>query len=137
MLANETELPNPLTGDEVKDGIAHKVAVAVRERLDKSCRLYGKSYPKFKASVRIEIVLDNFGLTYEDNSMVVLDETLGETIQEPETVEIDLDIPETPPNQFRRETEQPVPTAVTGNGRTEEKAVLYQPRGRGRPKTVR
>lgn len=141
MLTNEVEIVTPLTSDEIKDGIAHTIAVAVRQRLDKSCRLYGKSYPKFRALISVKIELDNFGLTTEDNHTVEIDEE-GEQILQPELKpsftdpqieEIDVEIPETPPNQFRRDTEQPIPTAVPQPTRAEEKPSVFQAK-RGRPK---
>ena len=128
-LENEVELPNPLTSDEIKDGIAFKVAEAVRASLDTTCHLYGKSYPKFQARIIIEYELEDFGRVVKGMRMA----TVGELKSMPDTDDsvverIVLEVPYTPPNQFRRETEQAIPTSVRSNGRTVEKSIKYVPK---------
>lgn len=136
---NERELPTPLSADEVKDGIAYKVADAVRAALDKYGPMYGNAHTKFRCSGKLVLTLDNFGLIAISNHTVDFGDaiaTADETLLE--VAEVEIDIPETPPNVFRKETEQPVPTMVIERGRPVEKAVLYQQpkRGRGRPPRV-
>ena len=124
----ENEIVTPLTDIEIKDGIARKVAEAVREKLDQYGPLFGKSFPKFQCAGVLRLRLDNFGLVTESNHMVnVGDVAEGKPFSADDLV-IDVDIPETPPNQFRRETEQGVPVISVENGKTVERAVLYQAR---------
>ena len=123
-LENEVELPNPLTSDEIKDGIAFKVAEAVRASLNTTCHLYGKSYPKFRARIIIEYSLEDFGRDVEGVRVAIV----GDSGNFDSTGSMDIEIPYTPPNQFRRETEQPIPTSVRSNGRNVERAIKYVPK---------
>lgn len=148
-MASELELPRPLDGEEIKIAIAHKIAEAVMSSLDKRCQLYGKAYPKFRATFAVEYTLDDFGRTFEgavggDTGSVAFFEDLrqyapAEGAVEGETVKVEGEIPETPPNQLRRETAQSVPVQVTNErGQQAEKAVVYQPKGkRGGPRIGR
>lgn len=128
-LDNEREIPLPLDGAEIKEGLVQKVALATREALDKTCHLYGKAYPKFKATVKIHYELDDFGRTVTGN---VTAEISGEVGKDALVEDIELQVEETPPNRFRRETEQAVPTLVVNKGKTEQVAIKHVPR-RGRP----
>lgn len=132
---SEQELPQPLDGEEIKNAIVYKVSDAIRDVLDKRCALYGKAYPKFKATVRIEFTLDDFGRMIEGSGDAEVSE--GELTSGAETEEIVVDIPETPPNVLRKETEQPVPTMVTKNGVQREQKITYAPKKRGRPARVK
>jgi len=133
--SSEIELVQPLSDEEIKQGIAHKVAEAVLAALERYGPLYGKSYPKFRVSGAFTLVLDDFGLLRESSHVVYAGDMEGPGEAEGRVlVEVPVEIPETPPNLFRRETEQPVQTMVVENGRQTQKAVMYQPkRGRGRP----
>jgi hypothetical protein len=122
----EIESPQPLTDNEIKDGIAYKVAAAVRESLDKTCHLYGHSYPKFRAEVHIHYYLDDFGRIVEGNVAAGVSE--GELGPDAVQADVDIEIPHTPPNQFRRETEQPIPTTITAHGQAMEKRLKYAPK---------
>lgn len=126
----ENEIVTPLTDEEIKTGIAHKVAEAVRARLDQYGPLFGKSYPKFRVEGQLILTLDNFGITYESRHQIKEGDL--EMSADLKIVPIEVEIPETPPNVFRRETEQGVPTMVSENGKQVERAVLYQAK-RGRP----
>lgn len=118
----ELELPTPLNHLEIKHAIAHKIGEAVFDALERYGPLYGKSFPKFKVSGTLRLTLDNFGLLTESNHAVAIDEG----VVDGEVVDVPVDIPETPPNQLRRETEQAVPTMVQERGRQVEKAVVYK-----------
>jgi len=133
--SSEIELVQPLSDEEIKQGIAHKVAEAVLAALERYGPLYGKSYPKFRVFGSFSLVLDDFGLMRESAHHVIAGDMEGQGEAEGRVlVEVPVEIPETPPNLFRRETEQPVQTMVVENGRQTQKAVMYQPkRGRGRP----
>lgn len=129
-LDNERELPLPLDGAEIKEGLVYKISEAVSESLDKTCHLFGKAYPKFKATVKIHYELDDFGRKIEGNVTAhVHDEVSSEATVE----DIELVIEETPPNIFRKETEQGVPTMIQAKGKTEQATIKHVPK-RGRPR---
>jgi len=128
--SNEVEIALPLDGEEIKTGIEWLVAAAVRERLDKFCQLYGKSYPKFHADIKIRLGLENFGPI-----VVIETDTVANSAEPPidSLVEdISLTIPMVPPNQFRRDTEQEVPTMVPPKPRGNEVGMVSKAK-RGRP----
>jgi hypothetical protein len=107
----EVEVVEPLSADEIKSGVVTKVCEAIWAAMDKTCNLYGVAYPKFSASGSIDFKLDNFGSTIEDRIQF----------------SVEIDIKETPPNVFRRETGQGVPTVTTNDdGSVEQKAVIYK-----------
>lgn len=144
---NEVELPTPLDGEECKIAIARKMTDAFLASLDKDCAFYGKAYPKFKASWTLHYELDNFGLVRVGNVKGELpvqehSEFMDGYIPSESPMEtavaadIEGEIPETPPNVLRRETDQAVHVQVINErGIQTEKAILYQPkRGPGRPR---
>ncbi len=147
MAENEIEVVRPLNTEEIKDGIAEIVAVKVRESLNTTCYLHGSAYPKFKATWRVDITLENFGQlteTFVDGSTRVMGLPDGKTefvpvdgvIEGDIDLTIDGDIPYTPPNVFRKQNHLAVPTVIVKeNGNTEEQAVIYKRRP-GRPKKV-
>ena len=149
MPVNEIELPTPLDGEEVKIAIARKLTEALLASMDKDCAFFGKAYPKFKASWTLHYELDNFGLVREGNIKAGLptqehSEATGEYVPSETPVEsttaVDLagEIPETPPNTLRRETDQAVPVQVINErGVQSEKAVVYQPKRRGNPNWIK
>ena len=122
--ASEMELPLPLTDVEIKNGIAFKISQAIREHLDKVGRLYGRSYPKFSATYTVAYRLDDFGLITEGQVTGGLGD---EGVNGREEV-IGGAIPETPPNVFRSETDQPIPVQTIEKGRSAEKKIHYQQR---------
>ena len=129
-LASELEIPQPLDGAEIKQGIAQKVADAVVASLDAHCAFYGKAYPKFRAEISIHFVLDDFGRIVEGTRQAEV--SSDEPPLEGMPLDVEVVIPETPPNVFRRETEQAVPTLVQAGGSVKEQRIAYAPR-RGRP----
>lgn len=119
----------PLTGDEIKAGIIHKIAEAVRESLDRQGLLYQRSFPKFSARWSMTLTIDDFGLTKEINPSGEL-KSDGE-IESPLEVVAGGEVVETPPNQFRRETGQDIPTQIKGpSGESPHGATFYQPKGK-------
>lgn len=133
-MENEKESPRSLTSEEIKTGIAQMVADAVYERLGKTCNLFGPSYPKFKGTVNVHLELDsfNFGAPVVDNSVTLVEGGEGEIGTGSVGVEVDIEIPEMPPNKFRMETDQPIVKTVVEDGRTVEKSVKYQARKKGK-----
>lgn len=121
----EREIIQPLTADEIKEGLVTKIAEAIYESMGKTCDLYGCAYPKFKASWSLNFTLDNFG----DVKMGKISgdlESNGE-FHDPVNMEISGEIPYTPPNVFRRQTGQPIPVMVENDdGSVEQKAVFYR-----------
>jgi hypothetical protein len=107
----------PLDAEEVKQGIVTKVAEALWAALDKTCNLYGVAYPKFSAGGVIDCVFDNFGTKVKDRV----------------TFSVTVDIPETPPNVFRKETGQKKPENVLkADDGVQQKAVIFKRTGRAR-----
>lgn len=134
----------PLTGDEIKAGIAHKIAQAVKESLDRQGTLYQRCFPKFSASWTINLDIDDYGLKKEIHASGVLAATEhdGTDFVPAQDQSMNADgtsltltggVAETPPNLFRRETEQEVPTHIRGTSKeTPHGAVLYQPKNKRR-----
>ena len=106
----ENKQVEPLTDVEIKQGIAAKVAEAVMAKLDMYGPIFGKSYPKFRCYGVLQLELDNFGLKAYSSHAVTTGAPLVEAEILASTVEVD--IPETPPDQFRQETDQPIPVVV-------------------------
>jgi hypothetical protein len=127
-MQSEVETPRPLQAEEIKDGLTTLIAEAVRARLDKSCSLYGQSYPKFSAEITICLKLDDFGRMTEDNHSLTVAE--GEPGPDAVTLDASFTVPEQPPNQFRMETDQAITKAVVEDGKVVEKRVKYQARGK-------
>jgi hypothetical protein len=121
----EKQIVLPLDADTIKDGIVTKICEAIYERLNSTCNLYGCAYPKFRAQFSVYLELDNFG-------EIRLDRVSGESESEgefhdPERIEINGDIPFTPPNVFRRETSQPIPVIVENeDGSMKQESVFYR-----------
>lgn len=122
---SERQLIQPIDADEIKSGIVTKVCEALYEAMNKTCNLYGCAYPKFKAEGEIRLTLDNFGEVRLD-AVNFAAESDGE-FHNPVTVSASIDIPYTPPNLFRKQTGQGIPTVVTGDdGSIEQKAVFFK-----------
>lgn len=121
----EREIIQPLSADEIKEGLVTKIAEAIFDSMGKTCNLYGCAYPKFKASWSIEFTLDNFGDVRLDKISGHL-ESNGD-FHDPVNMEIRGDIPYTPPNVFRRQTGQPIPVVVEkDDGTMKQEAVFYR-----------
>jgi hypothetical protein len=137
------ETPQPLDGEEIKNAIVYRIGQAIHESLDKHCRLYQRAYPKFRAFWTVHYELDDFGreivgdvkgdLLVQEHSEALSQYAVAASTFDGEPIPEDLsgEIPETPPNQLRRETEQAVPTMVQTAQGTEQKAVFYKPNNRG------
>lgn len=124
----ENESPRPLQAEEIKTGIAQMIADAVYEKLSTTCNLFGRAYPKFKGTVNIHLEMDDYGQVTVDNSITNVEGGEGEIGAGSVPLDIDIDIPEMPPNEFRMETDQPIIKTVIEDGRPVEKKVKYQPR---------
>ena len=122
---DEQKLIQPISADEIKDGIVTKVCEAMYEAMNKTCNLYGCAYPKFKAEGTITLTLDNFGDIRLD---VVKFEAGSEGgFHDPRKIDVPVQIPFTPPDKFRKQTGQAVPVAVLNDdGSIEQKAVFYR-----------
>ena len=151
--------PQPLTGTEIKRGIAVRmtqnlpadVQEALREQiiagLGKTCSLLPSSaYAKFKATWKmhwwksVEGVKANWWLFY------VLDDFgrsttggIGDSrLTSPDGAEFsEGTINEVPPDRFRRETDQPIPKPVELKPQTQEKSSFSKSiRGSGKRREV-
>jgi hypothetical protein len=121
----EREIIQPLSADEIKEGLVAKIAEAIFDSMGKTCNLYGCAYPKFKADWSMSFTLDNFGEVRLDRVTGSV-ESDGE-FHDPVNMQISGEIPYTPPNVFRRQTGQPIPVIVEKeDGSMEQKAVFYR-----------
>lgn len=121
----EKQIVQPLGSEEIKEGIITKIAESLWESLNKTCNLYGCAYPKFKASGKIDLILDNYGDVRLDVVRFEV-ESDGE-FHDARELAVDIEIPFTPPNVFRKQTGQAVPVIVArDNGSVEQKAVFYR-----------
>src|ERR1039458_8909887 len=125
MVMSEKQIVLPLDAEEMKDGLITKICESLYEALNKTCNLYGCAYPKFKASGTITLQLDNFGDVRLD---VVKFESESEgEFHNPVNLTIQIEIPEMPPNVFRRQTGQSIPVVVEkDDGSVEQKAIFYR-----------
>lgn len=121
----EREIIQPLSADEIKEGLVTKIAEAIFDSMSKTCNLYGCAYPKFKASWTLDLTLDNFGDVRLDR-VSGRAESDGE-FHNPANMQLAGEIPYTPPNVFRRQTGQPIPVIVEkDDGSMEQRAVFYR-----------
>ncbi len=110
-----------LNGEEIQHALLYKLG----ESLEKTCHLTSQcSYTAFKAKIRVEIILDDYGRETPDNHIVEVSD--GNVSEEARTVTAEIDIEKAPPNQVRVETGQDVPVQVVKDGKTEVKRVRYQ-----------
>jgi hypothetical protein len=145
VMSEETQVVRPLTSDEIKDAIAQTIAEKVRESLNTTCWLYGMSWPKFKATWRVDVTLENFGqeqktsVTGTTHEMIITDDhpepkpvLRTDPIRNGKEMAIEGEIPYTPPNVLRKQHGMAIPTVVKrDDGSTEQKAVFFkQKRGR-------
>jgi hypothetical protein len=141
-MSEETQVVRPLDSSEIKDAIAQTIAEKVRESLNTTCWLYGMSWPKFKATWRVDVTLENFGQEQETSVVGTTHTKLlqgdGTSVIYPEVIRnglemaIEGEIPYTPPNVLRKQHGMAIPTVVKrDDGSTEQKAVFFkQKRGR-------
>lgn len=122
---SERQIIQPLSAEEIKEGVITKIAESLWDALNKTCNLYGCAYPKFKASGELHLRLDNFGDVRLD---VVKFETESEgEFHNPIDIQIPIEIPTTPPNLFRKQTGQAIPVIVeSDDGSVEQKAVFFR-----------
>lgn len=152
-------IPQPLTGTEIKKGIAVRmtqglpadVAEPLREQiiagLGKTCSLMPSSaYAKFKATWTLcwvrsgDEILANWWITYELDDfgrktaagIGDLRHAIGDIGEELSGV-----IDEVPPDRFRRETDQPIPKPTELKPPEPEKSTFSKSmRGAGKRRTV-
>ena len=117
----EKPIVTPLSGEEVQHAILYKIG----EDLEKTCHLTSQcAYTGFRAKIRIEIILDDYGREQPDNHNIEISE--GELSEQAQTVTSEIQIEKQPPNQVRVETGQEVPVEVVKDGKKVRKYVRYQ-----------
>lgn len=151
-------IPQPLTGTEIKKGIAVRmtqglppeVTESLRDQivagLGKTCSLMPNSaYAKFKATWVLswwcegEDIRADWWVNYElDDYGRKTVAGFGQTLTIPEGVDtLTGVIDEVPPDRFRRETDQPIPKPTELKPPEPEKSTLsHAMRGQGRRRTV-
>jgi len=134
----ESELmrPRPLSIEEIKNGVTYKILETVDEAVTEhwlKTGLFSRAYPKFKGKITIHLELfDPLVGTNISNSTVEFEEELP-----PAPIDVEIEIPETPPNRFRDETGQPITVIALEAGKVVERPVKYQQRKKeGKTKPV-
>lgn len=156
---NLTSLPQPLTGTEIKRGIAVRmtqglpadVAEPLKNEiiagLDKTCSLLPSSaYAKFKASWKLDWwkerddIQFSWWVDYElDDFGRVTKGGIGGPIlgRRGDAVSLTGEIAEVPPDRFRRETDQPIPKPTELKPLEEQKSSFSKAmRGSGKRREV-
>ncbi len=148
-------IPQPLTGTEIKRGIAVRMTLdlpedvreplkdRIIEGLGKTCSLLGHTaYAKFKADCSLTVdgedvgwwvdyELDDFGRVTKGGIGNPL--TGNRTMANMSTVHID----EVPPDRFRRETDQPIPKPTELKPKEHGDSTFSKSvRGQGKRRTV-
>ena len=123
-IAEERDLPRPLASEEIREGLLYIITEAIKDRMSKTCNLYGCSYPKFRANIVIDLFLDDFETEIPDHMEIAA----GGLEEGGEHIGIDIEVPHMPPNQFRMETEQPVVVSRLEDGKRVERRIKYQKR---------
>jgi len=141
------------TAEAAADVVYEAVYEAVKARMEASGgRLYGQAYPSIKGTGTLNLVYfldwrgevappDEHREKVIDNHAFRIEGVSGLTdpytgIPMPyippsgagESVDVDVTIPELPPNAFRKQTGQGIPVASNVNGKTVERKVKYQPK---------
>lgn len=152
-------LPQPLTGTEIKRGIAQRmtqglpadVAETLREQiiagLGKTCSLLPSSaYAKFKANWKLERWSDDSGIRSAWWVSYDLDDFGRKTVggigsglweAPPDAIHNEGIIEEVPPDRFRRETDQPIPKSTELKPADQDKIMFSRSiRGQGKRRQV-
>jgi hypothetical protein len=130
-MPEETQVVRPLDSAEIKDAIAQRIAEQVRESLNTTCWLYGMAWPKFKARWKIDITLENFGEERETS----VDGIIHADLEEGDEVQVEGELPYTPPNVLRKQMGMAIPTVVKrDDGSTEQKAVVFKAKPGPKPR---
>jgi hypothetical protein len=128
--------PKPLTTDEIRTALIYRMAEAMVRTLFKgkdplpqellnetvlsmdrhltSCNMNGKAYSSFRAKWTLDVTFDNFGRKTGDHFEGVV--SAGELSADTETIHLEIEKPDIPPNLERVETEQDVPVSQAGRG---------------------
>lgn len=164
-MATAVSIPQPLLSQEIQEGIATRIAQAipdldepVREAvkqaimvsLTKTCSLNRTVYSKFSATWKfgslvrdgkfcarwwVEMALDDFGRVTKP----AIGGVLGPAHVDEIAMDVEGTIPEMPPDKFRRETQQPVPSPTVlkkPNSDANQATMSHTPRGPGRRRDV-
>lgn len=152
-------IPQPLNGIEIRKGIARRMTEdapedvreflqnQIEEGLGRTCSLTaGSAYAKFKASWTLtywkqnDTVFCRWWVDYElDDFGRVVKAGIGDNRRAPAKDAVTLigEIPETPPDRFRRETDQPVPKPTELKKPDESQVTMSRSvRGTGRRRDV-
>jgi hypothetical protein len=134
-MQSEKSIPLPLTGEEVQEAVVAKL----RECMQKNCHLsLGNAYTAAKIEVSVKMVLYDYGREIRNNEAASVDIETGvpndaEPVTSEGTVQFgdkSLADPEKPMsvNEFRVESEQPVPVQTVADGKKVTKHLKYAPR---------
>lgn len=131
-MANERTLAKPLSGTEIIEAIVS----LVRTALQRDCFLAPHmAYPSFSVQGKLDI---QFQGTRIVGTVAHVKDAAGEQSPHVPVSNASVEFSENPkpPNEVRRETEQPVPVQVkTPSGRIEERRVKYEKRNKAKNQT--
>jgi hypothetical protein len=118
----EQTIAQALSGEEIVNAILDKVKTALIRNCDLNPAL---AYDTFDATIQLQIRMKDSGRVVNvDGKVAVASE---EPVDDNAFLhEAEIHIGEAPPNQVRRDTNQPIPTLVTdGDGKHSVKPVRY------------
>jgi hypothetical protein len=123
---SEKSLPLPLTGKEIQEAVHFKLA----ECMEHNCHLHeGNAYTSARIEVSVKMVLFDYGREVRNNEAVTVAVDSG-IPAESDPVESDgyVTMEPMPPNQFRVDTDQPVPVQTIVDGKPKTRHLKYTPR---------
>lgn len=144
--AQAVKIPQPLAGEEIKEGVRKFVlnagapefiASEIRKGLNGTCLLNGCAYSKVK--IDWKVVAGEWRVDYEldDFGRIARGMMNGRLPSEFEEIELRGSIEPMPPDRFRRESEQKIPFPTLVNKTHEESNSFSQSRkGRGKVREV-
>lgn len=156
MSTQAIRVPQPLTGEEIRTGIAVRISSAIEvlseedrislrdsiwSGLGRTCSLNRQSYASFSAKWKVEVkdgsarwgvdyVLDDFGRPVTGTMTGSIVDSSLDMSESGEGV-----IESVPPDRFRRETSQPIPQPQIVQPKQENQAGITK--SVGRPRKVR
>ncbi len=127
MSSQSVKMPMPLTPDEVKRGIAKRMTESFIQTLEKCGPLNAGVATSFTAEWTIRYCLSDYGLETTGQ----ISGSSGEPVEDGEILEGKIEA--MPPDQFRAETEQPIPPPQPTNPKPKEEHI-YRANKVGRTK---
>lgn len=125
-MESEKSIPLALTGEEIQEGVLAKV----RECMQTNCHLgMGNAYTAARFEITVKMTLFDYGREVKNNVATAGEIDSGIPAgNEPMVIEGGVTMEAMPPNQFRQETDQPVPVQTVVDGQKKIRHLKYSPR---------